>query len=289
MADRVLHILLKYCGGCNPEIDRGAIVKRLEGLIGREGLGVQFTPTVEKADLLLLINGCPHACIEKKYIDSVKSVPFVSVQGAGLDRRPVLEEELPQFVWEKIKEGMLMDAHDQDYQQMIEKAAQLGYQYEIDYFGCSQSTLAALMEAFGMGGRDILRASTAFAGGVARRGNVCGALSGGLIMIGFLTGRDDLEMLEQYQRGMGFADKLCKRFEEEYGTLICKEIQKIKLGRTFDLQKEQEREALHTIMASNPEACQAVTRDASRWTAEIVVEILKQGTPLARMLAQGNK
>ena len=182
-----------------------------------------------------------------------------------------------------------MDANDQSYQQMIEKAAQLGYQYEMDYFGCSQSTLAALLEAFGIEGRDLLRASTAFAGGVARRGNACGALAGGLIMIGFLTGRDDLEMLDQYIRGMGFADKLCKKFEEKYGTLLCKEIQKKKLGRTFDLQKEQEREDLHAIMASNPDACQAVTRDAARWTAEIVVEILKQGPPLARMLAQGNK
>ena len=182
-----------------------------------------------------------------------------------------------------------MDADDQRYQQMIEKAAQLGYEYENNYFGCSQATLAALMETFGMGGRDLLRASTVFAGGVVRRGNVCGALSGGLMMIGFLTGRDDLEMMEQYKRGMGFADKLCKKFEEEFGTLICREIQKIKFGKSFDLQNEQDREELHEIMKSNPDACQSVTRDASRWTAEIVVEILKQGTPIVKMLALGNK
>lgn len=104
MPNRALHIRLKYCGGCNPEIDRGAIVKRLERLIEGEGLGVRFTTTEEKADLLLLINGCPHACIEGEDMHNLKSIPFVSVQGARLDRRHVLEEKLPQFLLEKIKE-----------------------------------------------------------------------------------------------------------------------------------------------------------------------------------------
>ena len=42
------------------------------------------------------------------------------------------------------------------------------------------------------------------AGGVARRGHVCGALTGGLMMIGFLTGRDDLEMFAQYKTDLRF-------------------------------------------------------------------------------------
>jgi hypothetical protein len=84
---------------------------------------------------------------------------------------------------------------------IVEKAANLAYDYEVKYFGCSQTTLAGLIEAFGIGGPDLLRASTCLAGGTARRGHVCGALTGGLIMIGYLTGRDDLEMFSQYQRG----------------------------------------------------------------------------------------
>ena len=178
-----------------------------------------------------------------------------------------------------------MNSPDQKYQPMIERAAELGSRYEVEYFGCSQSTLAAVIEAFGIGGRNILRASTAFAGGVVRRGNVCGALSGGLIMIGYLAGRDDLQMADQYQRGMGYADKLCQRFEDAYGSVVCREIQQRKYGRTFDLRRDEDREALHAIMAKDPEACQGVTRDAARWTGEIVAEILQEGPPMARMLA----
>ena len=173
-----------------------------------------------------------------------------------------------------------------DYKHAIEKAADLAYQYEMKYFGCSQTVLYALMETFGVGSQNILRAATTFSGGVARRGNVCGSLSGGLIMIGLLTGRDDLEMLDQYQRGMNFADRLCKKFEEVYGSVVCKDIQKIKFGRSFNLLKAEEREALHEAMKSNPDGCQAVVRDAARWTAEIVTEIFQEGPPLARMFAR---
>jgi C_GCAxxG_C_C family probable redox protein len=178
-----------------------------------------------------------------------------------------------------------MESEKRGYEKMIEKAAELGRKYEAQYFGCSQGALAAVMEAFGLGGPDLLRASNPFAGGVVRRGNVCGALSGGLMMIGYLTGRDDLQMPDQYQRGMGYADRLCRMFEGKYGSLICREIQQKKFGRTFDLQKEEDREALHEILEKDPDACQAVTADAARMTAELVAEILREGPPFARMLA----
>lgn len=180
-----------------------------------------------------------------------------------------------------------MRSKDQTYQEIIEKAAELGYRYETNYHGCSQAVVAALQDAFGIGGPDILRASTAFAGGVVRRGIVCGALTGGLMMIGFLAGRDDLEMGDQYQRGMGFADELYRKFEEELGTTSCPNIQQEKFGKTFDLLTQEGRDAIHEAMAQNPEGCQAVTREAARLAAEVMVEILTQGPPLAKMLARG--
>ena len=175
---------------------------------------------------------------------------------------------------------------DLKYQQAVEKAAQLAYSYESKYYACSQTVLAALMEAFGMTDLNVLRGATTFAGGVARRGTACGSLAGGLIMIGYLTGRDDLEMIDQYQRGMKYADQLCIKFEKNYQTVVCREIQKIKFGKSFDLRKVEEREELHAIMQANPDGCQAVARDAARWTAEIMIEIFQEGPPLARMLAR---
>ncbi|MFH1953650.1 MAG: C-GCAxxG-C-C family protein [Pseudomonadota bacterium] len=179
-----------------------------------------------------------------------------------------------------------MNFNGKKYEQLIERAAQLAHQYEIKYFGCSQTTLAGLIEAFGIGGPDLLRASTCLAGGVARRGHVCGALTGGLMMIGFLTGRDDLEMFAQYQRAMDYANLLFSRFQEEFGTVNCSEIQEMKFGRTFDLQSQEEREELHKKMAEMQDGCQSVTSAGARMAAEVMSEILEKGLPLASMLAR---
>jgi C_GCAxxG_C_C family probable redox protein len=174
----------------------------------------------------------------------------------------------------------------QDYAAMIEKAAQLAYDYELKYFGCSQTTLAGLIEAFAMGGPELLRASTCLAGGIARRGHVCGALTGGLILIGYLTGRDDMEMFPQYQRAMEWGNVLYAKFLKEFGTVSCSGIQELKFGRKYDLQNLEEREELHRKMAELGDGCQSVTSAGARLTGEVIAEILKQDVPLARMLAR---
>jgi hypothetical protein len=52
---------LKFCGGCNPTIERGIVAQRLrEGLEGK----VRWVSEGEKRDFILIINGCPTACAD---------------------------------------------------------------------------------------------------------------------------------------------------------------------------------------------------------------------------------
>ena len=104
------------------------------------------------------------------------------------------------------------------------------------------------------------------------------------MMIGYLTGRDDLEMFPQYQRAMEWGNRLYGRFRDEYGTVSCSEIQKLQFGRAYDLQNPEEREALHRKMSEIENGCQSVTRTGARLTAEIIVDMLEDGPPLARQL-----
>jgi C_GCAxxG_C_C family probable redox protein len=173
---------------------------------------------------------------------------------------------------------------DERYNDVIEKAADLAFKYEQSYFGCSQTTLAALLEAFGVGNPDLLRASTCLAGGVVLHGSVCGVLTAGLMMIGYLEGRDDLEMFNQYQRAIDRGKILYQRFEEKFGTVRCSEIHKLKFGKSFNLLNQDERDELHRKLAETDDGCQAVARDGARMAAELIVEILEQGPPSARML-----
>jgi len=101
--ERQIMIHLKYCGGCNPEIDRPAVVKRLEELFLSSNLKVKFDFNSNKnTDLLILVNGCPHACLEEDNLNSTTMIPCFSVQGAMIDYRLVTEEELPQILYDKI-------------------------------------------------------------------------------------------------------------------------------------------------------------------------------------------
>ena len=101
--ERPLTIRIKYCGGCNPEIDRRAVVKRLEELFLSNNLKVGFYFNSNRnTDLLILVNGCPHACLEEDNLNSATMTPCFSIQGAMIDYRPVTEEELPVILYEKI-------------------------------------------------------------------------------------------------------------------------------------------------------------------------------------------
>jgi len=172
---------------------------------------------------------------------------------------------------------------DSKYEKMIEKATHLGYYNEMEYWGCSQAVVSALIETFGVGGPDMLRISTVFAGGLARTGQTCGALTGGLIMISFLTGRDDLDMWEQYVRGMGYANKLYDNFEKSFGTTTCAEIQKARFGKCFNLLNPDELDSFLEAGAHAEDGCPKVTQEGARLAAEIIVEILQE-RPLARIL-----
>jgi hypothetical protein len=53
---------LKYCGGCNPDYDRVALVERLERAL--EGRIEFVVPGGEPVSLILVVAGCPTACVD---------------------------------------------------------------------------------------------------------------------------------------------------------------------------------------------------------------------------------
>jgi len=99
---KLLSIRVRYCGGCNPEIDRGSLVSRLQVII-REGGAQAVLSGHGEGDWLLLVNGCPRACLEEGFSEDLNARRLISVEGAHLDRRPVAEQTLAQAIWERIK------------------------------------------------------------------------------------------------------------------------------------------------------------------------------------------
>jgi hypothetical protein len=60
----ILRLAVKYCGGCNPLIERVEVARKI-----RENLaGARWVSWEEESDLLVVINGCPTACADMEEI-----------------------------------------------------------------------------------------------------------------------------------------------------------------------------------------------------------------------------
>jgi C_GCAxxG_C_C family probable redox protein len=159
--------------------------------------------------------------------------------------------------------------------ELTEKAYKLGKEYEKTYRGCGQCVIAALQDALDTRNDDVFKAATGLAGGTGLAGDSgCGAYIGGVLVLGSLLGRErnnfsDPEgiRLKTHQ----LARKFRKRFIQEYGSVICRDIQNKILGRYYYLADPQEYEKFHNAGAHDVH-CPEVVGKAARWMAEILLE-----------------
>jgi C_GCAxxG_C_C family probable redox protein len=86
---------------------------------------------------------------------------------------------------------------------------------------CAEAVLAAVLEGQGVSGAAFSpRAASAFGGGVGRsKKELCGALSGGLIALGLVQGRDKPD--EKWDAVAAMAEGVCARFAAGYGSTTC--------------------------------------------------------------------
>ena len=88
-------------------------------------------------------------------------------------------------------------------------------------FNCAQSVLAPFAVQLGLDESQMLKLASPFGGGVARRGEVCGAMTGALMVIGLAQGSDTPSGKESiYALGQAFLE----RFEARHGTILCREL-----------------------------------------------------------------
>jgi C_GCAxxG_C_C family probable redox protein len=168
-------------------------------------------------------------------------------------------------------------------EQMLKQVEEKAYKYEQDYHDCSQCILLSIQEVFGLEVGDSLKAATGFAGGIGRNGSVCGALVGGVMALGLFFGRDlptmkhpDSElrnkMRENIELKLGcIIDQLFQKFNAEYGSILCSEIEFKIFGRYFDKKKPEDRKEKNR-MGGHVDKCPMVVGKAARWVTELILE-----------------
>ncbi len=97
-----MDIVVKYCGGCNCQIDRSKIIKDIEIPLGADH-HVTTDAAAEPYEAGILICGCPAACARKPELDGLAK-RWVVIAGKTVDSRELPEERIAAAVVQIIKE-----------------------------------------------------------------------------------------------------------------------------------------------------------------------------------------
>jgi C_GCAxxG_C_C family probable redox protein len=112
-------------------------------------------------------------------------------------------------------------------------AFKLGFESEKNRLSCSQSSFHAITTVLGWRNAQVFKSLSALQGGGADSGlNSCGAFCGSMTAFSLFFGRDyDMwQRSEMDLKASQLGEKLLKKFHENYGSAVCKDIQTSCLG-----------------------------------------------------------
>lgn len=128
-------------------------------------------------------------------------------------------------------------------------------------FNCSQSVFSAFASKFGIPDEIALKLASPFGGGTAHQGYVCGAVTGGLMVLGLGKGNATPETKDETYR---LAKEYIRRFQELHGSILCRELTGYDISNPDEFQKARESRVFY-------DTCPGLVKDA----AELVSEFLE--------------
>ena len=93
-------------------------------------------------------------------------------------------------------------------------------------YGCSQAVAMAFSDVTGLDEKLAARLGGPFGGGMGRMREVCGAVSGMLMVAGMLYGYDDPADAAGKRQLYADVQDLAARFRAEHGSIVCRDLLK---------------------------------------------------------------
>ena len=113
-------------------------------------------------------------------------------------------------------------------------------EYNFILKNCAQATALALLEEFGLGSMEIVKALTPFPG-IGGTGEICGGITGSLIAFGLFFGSDDRLDYAAMNNTIMTAQKFMAFFEDAIGYLYCSDIiETVTLGHRLNPGESEE-------------------------------------------------
>lgn len=188
---------------------------------------------------------------------------------------PAMEARYKKLVAEGIPRKTLnRDEILANKQQILDRVQQRAEEYNFLFKNCPQGTALALMEEFGLGSMEIIKALCPFPG-VGGTGEICGAITGSLITFGLYFGSDNIMDFEATGGTIMTAQKFMAFFEDEIGHILCSDIiEQVILGHKIN---PGENEESMEIFAKEKgfEKCGLPPGIGARLAAEFIIESME--------------
>ncbi len=117
-------------------------------------------------------------------------------------------------------------------EEILDRVQRRGEEYCYVTRNCAKGSATALLEEFGLGNMEIIRAMAPFPG-IGMTGGICGPVTGGLIALSLYFSPQDLTHFQDPTHYLA-ARRFTQRFEETLGSLLCPDIQETLLGKYYD-------------------------------------------------------
>lgn len=96
----------------------------------------------------------------------------------------------------------------------------------LDGYNCAQAITVAFSDVTGLDKDFSARMASSFGGGIGRLREVCGAVSGMVMVVGILYGYDENSEESAKKEHYTLVQKLANQFKDEVGSIICRDILK---------------------------------------------------------------
>lgn len=155
--------------------------------------------------------------------------------------------------------------------EILDRVQRRAEEYNFIAKNCAQGTALALLEEFGLGDMQVIKALTNFPG-IGGTGEMCGGVTGSLIAFGLFFGGDDMLDFETVGPTMINAQKFMAFFEDKIGYLHCADIQeKVIFGRNMDPGASEEN-MMAFAQEKGFEKCGLAPGFGARLAAEFIID-----------------
>jgi C_GCAxxG_C_C family probable redox protein len=122
----------------------------------------------------------------------------------------------------------------------------LSKSYFNEGYRCSQSVLLAFAEELGLDFVTAAKLSSAFGGGIARSGRICGAVSGALMVLGLRYGNSLPNDQGAKEATYALARRYMDEFAKRHGSVDCPGLLGCDIGTPAGMQQARERNLFAT-------------------------------------------